>query len=162
MRFFFPFITTLCLLLASAVNAKTKTEWSLTPPSISLTHIFEGEINKRGKPTGLHHLKDGEPIANARIKEILSKVNRVGIYTAIVQIRDKASGKWKEKFSSMFPNDYSKKKVVDVILRAYRNADLLKGRKWGGPSGEGFRIEGYLLKDGRIITAYPIYRKTAQ
>ncbi|MBE7638363.1 hypothetical protein GUA87_16010 [Sneathiella sp. P13V-1] len=160
MRLLTAFVFVVLLLDASSVIARSSSDWSETDPSVNLTHIFLGEINKKGKATGLHHLKGGQPTQNARLKKILSTANRFGIYTAMIQIRDLKNNTWKEKFSSMFPNTYSKQQVLDVILKAYRNADLRKGQKWGGPSGKGYRIEGYLLRDGRIITAYPIYRKT--
>lgn len=47
--------------------------------------------------------------------------------------------------------------VLQAVLRAYRDRTTGDSIKFRGPSGRGFTIEGYLLNDGRINTAYPIY-----
>ncbi|WP_025898801.1 EndoU domain-containing protein [Sneathiella glossodoripedis] len=132
--------------------------WSQTTPQINLKHIFEGEINRFGKPTGLHHIKNN--LKTARIHEILSPENKFGIYTAIVEIYDAESKSWKQKFSSMFPDRYSQEEVLSVILHALENASQKQPGKWRSSSGRGYEIEGYRLKNMKIITAYPIYVKT--
>jgi hypothetical protein len=35
-----------------ASSGRPAEEWSRTSPPVNVTHIFEGEINRRGKPTG--------------------------------------------------------------------------------------------------------------
>ncbi len=155
-------IAFLFFFVASIVSTQAlsfeKATWSDTVPSLNLTHIFEGEINRRGRATGLHHLPRGKAPEGTRLKKILSPPNKAGIYTALVEILDRNSGRWKEKFSSLFPDKASRQDLIKAILNAYRNREKKSGRKWRGPSGQGYRIEGYLLKDGRIITAYPLYR----
>ncbi len=50
-------VLVLLLLAAGGVFARSPSRspsWSRTSPPINLTHIFEGEINKRGKPVGYH------------------------------------------------------------------------------------------------------------
>ena len=131
--------------------------WSETTPSLNLTHIFEGEINRHGKPVGFH-VAPKEPMgANARIKKILSKPNKAGVYTAIVEIYDARENRWKEKFSSFFPDDFSRQQIIDSILFAIANNRLPSGARWRGPSGHGFLIEGYRFGDGDVNTAYPLY-----
>ncbi len=137
-----------------------KATWSDTSPSLNLTHIFEGEINRKGKATGLHHMPGGKAPEGTRLKKILSPPNKAGIYTALVEVLDRNSGRWKEKFSSLFPDRASRQDLIKAILNAYRNREKKSGRKWRGPSSQGYHIEGYLLKDGRIITAYPLYRES--
>ncbi len=132
--------------------------WSKTTPQISLKHIFEGEINRSGKATGLHHISNG--LKKARVKEILSGPNKYGIYTAFVEIFDPETNSWKPKFSSLFPDQYSQQDVISVIMNALSSAPQKQAGKWRGNSGKGFSIEGYRLKDMRIITAYPIYETT--
>jgi len=156
-RVFFAF---LFLLYADFAVAKQPVQWSNTSPSISLIHIFQGQINRSGKPTGFHHIDilRTPPLKATRLQKILSTPNKTGVYTAIIEIWDAKTRQWKTKFSSMFPNRFSKEKVIQTILYAFKNNKLKNGRKWRGRSGNGFEIEGYLLKDGRIITAYPIYK----
>ncbi len=95
--------------------------------------------------------------AKSRIKEILSGPNRVGVYTAIVEIYDPDERQWKEKFSSFFPDDFSREQIIKSILFALSNNMLPSGSRWRGPSGHGFLIEGYRFSDGYINTAYPLY-----
>ncbi|WP_169568959.1 EndoU domain-containing protein [Sneathiella limimaris] len=140
-----------------AASAQEAPRWSDTHPQINLTHIFEGEINKRGKATGFHHVSNPEEPQKARIQKILSGPNRLGIYTAIVEIFGPADKLWKSKFSSMFPNDVSKPTIVGLILKAFQDSEKRNAGKWRGKSGAGYFIEGYLLPNGKIVTAYPIY-----
>ncbi len=131
--------------------------WSETKPSLNLTHIFDGEINRHGKPVGFH-VAPREPIgATSRIKKIMSGPNRVGVYTAMVEIFDPDERRWKEKFSSFFPDDFSRQQIISSILFAHSNNRLPEGSRWRGPSGHGFLIEGYRFGNGDINTAYPLY-----
>lgn len=154
--FFQALLIAALVLLAPLAIAKEKI-WSETQPALNLTHIFQGEINRKGKPTGLHAKFDGKLAEGAKIKKVRGKPNKVGVYTAIVAIKDPRNGEWKEKFSSMFPDDMTPKEVVKAILHAYKNREKGKDKPWRGPSGHGFPIEGYTFRDGRINTAFPIY-----
>lgn len=147
----------LVLLLFSAVATADDRQWTNTEPPINATHVFLGEINRRGKPTGFHAKLNGQVHKDARIIRIQSKPNQAGVYTAQVAIRDPNTGEWKEKFSSMFPDDLDVKTIIKAIEHAYQNRDKSRDQPWQGPSGHGFPIEGYTLNDGRINTAYPIY-----
>lgn len=130
-------------------------QWSDTRPEINLWHVFDGEINKRGKPTGYHSRPGGKDAPNARIKSIKSKANRNGVYTANIEIRD--GNQWKGKFSSFFPDSMSKSEVIDAILNAYNNSKAPNKQPWSGPSGHGFQIQGYTTNRGGINTAFPVY-----
>src|SRR5579872_1143988 len=55
-------------------------EWSATSPPVNVTHIFAGEINKRGKPTGFHSRPGGRDPATARLVRIVDRPNRAGVY----------------------------------------------------------------------------------
>ncbi|HIP53578.1 MAG TPA: hypothetical protein EYH03_06170, partial [Chromatiales bacterium] len=133
--------------------------WSRTDPNINLTHVFFGEINRKGKPVGFHARPGGRDPADARVVRIKSGPNRVGVYTAEVEIRDPRSGEWKRKFSSFFPDGMNQKQVIDAILHAYSNRRKGRDTPWEGPSGEGFRIQGYLSRKGGINTAFPVYQR---
>jgi Bacterial EndoU nuclease len=153
------FVLFALLFAAFPAAAKQNDLWSKTNPAISLAHIFDGQINRKGKPTGFHHRYLGQNSKTARVKKILSPINKFGIYTAIVEIFSRKDKIWKEKFSSLFPDRLTRSQMVQEIAKVYRNRQFTKGQKWRGKSSYGFEIEGYTLKDGRIITAYPIYRK---
>lgn len=145
------------VLLASGNAGAKKKAWTNTQPAINATHIFQGEINRRGKPTGFHAKFNGKVAQGAKIVRVKGRPNRVGVYTATVAIRDPGSKQWKNKFSSMFPDDMQPKEILKAVLHAYKNRERNKTTPWRGPSGHGFPIEGYLLRNGKINTAYPIY-----
>ncbi len=130
-------------------------KWSSTNPEINLWHIFDGEINRRGEPTGFHSRPGGIDTANARLVSIKDKPNRAGVYTANIEVLD--GSKWKGKFSSFFPDSMSQDEVINAILNAYANSKK-EGSKWSGPSGLGFTIQGYTTNKGGINTAFPLYR----
>lgn len=132
-------------------------KWSSTNPEINLWHIFEGEINRKGRPTGYHSRPGGVDAANARIVSIKDKPNRVGVYTADIEVR--SGNQWKSKFSSFFPDNLSQDEVIDAILHAYKNNKNSSGPKFEGPSGLGFTIQGYTTNKGGINTAFPVFRR---
>lgn len=133
--------------------------WSKTKPNINLTHVFFGEINRKGKPTGFHSRPGKRDPKNARVKQIKSGPNRVGVYTAQVEIKDQQNNEWKKKFSSFFPDSMSQQEVVNAIVNAYSKRSKNKKTPWEGPSGHGFRIQGYISNRGGINTAFPVYKR---
>ena len=131
-------------------------EWSATAPPVNQTHIFEGQINRRGKPVGFHARPGGRNPAGARVVRLLDGPNRSGVYTAEVEIR--SGDRWLEKTSTFYPDAMSREEVLQAILHAFRGRAGSGGEKFRGPSGRGFTIEGY-FQDGRINTAYPIFQR---
>lgn len=130
-------------------------QWSSTKPNLNLWHVFEGEINRGGKPVGFHARPGGIDPANARMLSVRDKPNRLGVYTATISIRD--GEQWKEKFSSFFPDAMSKDDIVKAVLNAYNNSGDRNAQPWDGPSGLGFRIQGYTSSRGGINTAFPVF-----
>lgn len=131
--------------------------WSNSKPEINLWHVFEGEINRKGKPTGFHSRPGGQDPADARVVSIKDRPNRHGVYTANIEVRD--GGQWKSKFSSFFPDNLSQQEVVEVILNAYKNSSNPNKQPWSGPSGLGFQVQGYTTSRGGINTAFPVYKR---
>ncbi len=132
-------------------------QWSKTRPEINLAHIFEGAINSRGRATGFHARPGGKDPRYARLKRIKGRPNRSGVYTAQVAIYDQQQRRWKNKFSTFFPDSMSRQQVVEAILHAWKSRTTGKRNKWEGRSGHGFIIQGYLNRRGNINTAYPLY-----
>ncbi len=130
-------------------------QWSDTDPNINLWHVFEGEINRSGKPVGFHSRPGGKDPENARVVSIRDQANRAGVYTATIEIRD--AGQWKSKFSSFFPDSLSRDDVIDAVLNAYNNSRDKNAQPFEGPSGLGFTIQGYTSGRGGINTAFPVY-----
>lgn len=130
-------------------------QWSTTTPNINLWHVFEGEINRSGKPVGFHSRPGGQDPVNARVTSVRDEPNRLGVYTARIAVR--AGDHWKDKNSSFFPDDLSREEVLEVILNAYDESDNPDAQPFEGPSGLGFRIQGYTSGRGGINTAYPIF-----
>ena len=141
--------------LSRSHGPRAEEEWSRTSPPVNVTHIFEGEINKRGKPVGFHSRPGGRDPENARVTRIFDRPNRAGVYTVAVEIRS-GSG-WLEKRSTFYPDRLDRQAVIQAVLNAFRNRSG-NGEQFRGPSGLGFTIEGY-YQNGRINTAYPIYTR---
>jgi Bacterial EndoU nuclease len=146
----------LFLLAVGGAFARSPQSLSRTSPPVNLTHIFEGEINKRGKPVGYHSRPGGKDPANARVARIIDRPNRLGVYTAEVEIR--SGSRWLSKRSTFYPDRMDRAAVLQAILNAFKNRASGDSEKFRGPSGRGFTIEGY-YQNGRINTAYPIYTR---
>ena len=131
--------------------------WSTTEPNVNLRHVFEGEVNRSSKPVGFHARPGGEDPPGARVARLRDGPNRFGVYTADVEIWDAGDGRWESKFSSFFPDALSREEVVDAILNAYRESSNPRAQPFDGPSGLGFRIQGYTSGRGGINTAFPVY-----
>ena len=131
-------------------------EWSRTSPPVNVTHIFEGGINKRGKPVGFHSRPGARDPGGARLVRIVDRPNRAGVYTAEVEIRS-GSG-WLGKRSTFYPDRLDRAAVIQAVLHAFEERTTGGSERFRGPSGRGFTIEGY-YQNGRINTAYPIYTR---
>jgi EndoU nuclease-like protein len=131
-------------------------EWSRTSPPVNATHIFEGEINKRGKPVGFHSRPGGRDPQGARLVRIVERPNRAGVYTAEVEIR--SGSDWLDKRSTFYPDRLDRAAVIQAVLHAFAERTTGSSERFRGPSGRGFTIEGY-YQNGRINTAYPIYTR---
>lgn len=153
----FAVITLFAITACSPPGAQAEKVWTPTDPPVNATHIFLGEINRSGKPTGYHARPDGADPKSARLVRINEGPNGAGVYTAEVEVFDRRERRWKQKFSTMFPDHMSHGEVIEAILHAYQHRERGRSEPWRGPSGLGFPIQGYTLHDGRINTAYPVY-----
>lgn len=131
-------------------------EWSDTRPAVNLEHIFDGQVNRRGKPVGFHSRPGGEDPPDARVVRIVEGPNETGVYVADVEIRNE-SGRWLRKRSTFFPDRLGREEVVAAILHAWEQREKGRNNPFRGPSGEGFIVEGRPLAGGDINTAYPIF-----
>lgn len=143
------------VLTGACQQAKTKVALS----EKAQRHIFEGEINKKGKAVGCHHItaiKSGQ----SKIVSVVKQPNAKGVYEAVVEVYDKNKGVWirKDARSTFFPDSWSKQKVIEEIEAAFNSPDrILAGNKWTSVSPSGVKIGGYTDNNGNIATAYPIY-----
>jgi len=148
---------------ADSCRVVNHTAWSDTTPKLNLTHIFEGEINKKGKAVGFHSRPAGMDPAGARVVKVTAGPNAKGVYSADIQV---CNGKnWKGKFSSFFPDALSKNDVTALILKAHKVAGSPVTGKWGA-TVDAIVINGYMCPEnsstcpkGAINTAYPVYSK---
>jgi hypothetical protein len=131
-------------------------EWSRTSPPVNLTHIFEGEINSRGKPVGFHSRPGGRDPQGARLVRVIDRPNHAGVYTGDVEIR--SGSIWLPKRSTFYPDRLDRGAVIQAVLHAFANRTPGDAEKFRGPSGQGFTVEGY-YQNGRINTAYPIFTR---
>jgi hypothetical protein len=143
--------------LRAPAGAATPSRLAVTGPPVNEAHIFQGEINRRGKPVGFHSRPGGRNPAGARVTRIIQGPNRLGVYLAEVEIRNR-EGRWLRKTSTFYPDTLSRQDVVRAIRNAYGRREGGGSEKFRGPSGKGFTIEGY-YQNGRINTAWPIFQR---
>jgi hypothetical protein len=147
-----------CTIAGRREGTSPATTWSKTAPAINETHLFDGYVNRKGDPVGFHSRPGGRDPGKARVTAVIDPPNKAGVYTARVEIL--ASGRrWLSKQSTFFPDRMSRGEVIQAISHAYKHKTSGNSVKFSGPSGKGFTIEGYLLTDGRINTAFPVYRR---
>ena len=120
----------------------------------SMSHIFEGDINRKGRAGGYHY-DMVEGTSGSIIEGTKSPaLNDAGVYEAKVEVNGilkKANG----GKSTFFPDHMSPQEVVDTINEAYSNMELIEGSRYSGTSRNGIDIEIILNSEGKIITAYP-------
>ena len=120
----------------------------------SMSHIFEGDINRKGRAGGYHY-DMVEGTSGSIIEGTKSPaLNDAGVYEAKVEVNGtlkKANG----GKSTFFPDHMSPQEVVDAINEAYSNMELIEGSRYSGTSRNGIDIEIILNSEGKIITAYP-------
>ena len=118
----------------------------------AIEHIFEGQVNGS---KGYHY--DGIDFTAGKIVPgTETPINKNGVYKAQVEIGGvpkSGNGGW----STFFPKDMSPQEVVDAINEAYDNCDLVPGTRntYRGVTLKGLRIEMYLDKNNKIISAFP-------
>ena len=121
----------------------------------SLSHIFEGDLNRRGQSGGYHYdmveSTSGSIIEGTKGPDL----NDAGVYEARVEVNGipkKANG----GYSTFFPDRMSPQEVVDTINEAYSNKVLAQGNKYIGKSSNGLKIGMDIREsDGKIISAFP-------
>ena len=120
----------------------------------SLSHIFEGDINRRGQAGGYHYdMVEGS--SGSIIEGTKSPaLNDAGVYEAKVEVNG-IPKKGNKGYSTFFPDHMSPQDVVDVINEAYSNMELMDDSRYLGTSRNGINIEMILNSEGKIITAYP-------
>jgi len=127
---------------------------------VDVEHIFHGAINRRGRAVGFHHAGSIGHQGKARIKRVVRPPNAHGIYEAEIEIFDSAQNAWvtKRRASTMFPNAWNRKQVLDEVRGAFGNPLKFdpQSRYWEGLSPSGVTIGGYLDAAGDIATAFPI------
>ena len=75
-----------CLLMVLPPAVPAEILWTHTKPQLNATHIYIGEINGYGKPSGFHARFNGQVPENIRILGITSQPNKAGVYMAQIAI----------------------------------------------------------------------------
>ena len=159
MKAAFPLFLALLLLAAAPARAfecgDAGQVWSETSPPVNLTHLFCGEVNRRGEAVGYHATLGARSEGEARLERILDPPDEAGIYVALV-CRDEAPARACKR-STLFPDHLSADEVLTAVLQAYGQRVRLDRRgKWCGPTDLGFAVEGWLLPGREAInTAWP-------
>lgn len=148
----FIFVTLVTSLLTIATAAQPITEKTRQ-------HIFKGEINRSGKAVGCHHHRAVETYRTARLvnNSVINGPHQ--LFKAKVEIKD-SRGRWIRKvsnggYSTFFPKDWSEEKTEEEILKVYEGRRRVTGDLYEGKCSEGWIIQMYVSRDGRIATAFP-------
>ena len=123
----------------------------------TLSHVCFGEVNSSsGKARGWHHRSSGDPNKGTYvIEESMKPKDKFGVYEANVVIE----GTKKNALSSFFPDEWSQAQVKSAILEAYKNRQVEKfPGVYIGTTAQGMQIEMWVDKQGKIMTAYPVYQ----
>ena len=136
----------------STLNSLKNTE-NFTDSTIE--HIFEGQVNARGKAVGYHY-EGIEGTSGNVIPGTESSTNNFGIYKAKVEVNGipkTANG----GFSTFYSKNLSPQQVVDAINEAYSNCELKLGTRntYQGVANNGMKIDMFLDQSGKIISAFP-------
>ncbi|MCW6087704.1 EndoU domain-containing protein, partial [Clostridium sporogenes] len=127
-------------------------EWIESESIISikaLKHIFHGNTNWKGLPSGYHK---ASIMSKAKISNV-SNPDKFGVYKATVEMKGKT------KFSTFFPDSWSRVDVINSIKEAYRGIKLDKAGWYIGKTSSGMEIKMWLNDKGLVNTAFPIYSK---
>ena len=115
----------------------------------AIKHIFNGEINSKGKAVGYHYEgpagTDGRVIPGTKSAEDSS-----GVYRAKVEV----NGVRKENASTFFPKSWTPQQVVDAINAAYDNRKRHRNNLYTG-TVNGVTIRMWLNSEQKIVSAYP-------
>ena len=136
----------------STLNSLKNTE-NFTDSAIE--HIFEGQVNARGKAVGYHY-EGIEGTSGNVIPGTESSVNNIGVYKAQVEVNGipkTANG----GFSTFYSKNLSPQQVIDAINEAYSNCELKLGTRntYQGVANNGMKIDMFLDQSGKIISAFP-------
>ncbi len=121
----------------------------------AIEHIFEGQVNVRGKAVGYHY-EGIESTAGNAVPGTELLANEFGVYKAQVEVNGIPKTA-KGGFSTFFPKDMSPQQVVSAINEAYGNRVLVEGSRntYQGVSNSGIKINMFIDESGNIISAFP-------
>jgi hypothetical protein len=122
--------------------------------------------NGTTRALGYHHESQFSPSTTRVISGTETSLDANGVYQARVQIQDPATGIWidKKASSSFFPKSWTPEQVNAEVMSAFGNKTWIEPskpgmpRSWEGTGDAGIRVQGH-FNNGRIDTAYPIWRK---
>src|SRR5262245_66102899 len=112
-------ITLLCSHSGGRPRVVPEAAWRTGQPAINEIHIFEGEINRQGRPVGFHARPGGKDPRYARVVRIANGPKRVGVYDAQVEVYHLGYGQWLPKRSTLFPDALDSPHVQADVLHAY-------------------------------------------
>ena len=120
----------------------------------ALEHIFEGEINRRGRAVGYHY--EGYPTGRGNIIEgTKTTPNQNGIYKANIKVDNVE----KVSPSTFFPEEFTVQQVIDSINEAYSRKMFIDGNTYIGTTSSNFKVRMFLDRNNKIISAFPQYNR---
>jgi hypothetical protein len=119
----------------------------------AIEHIFNGEVNKKGRGTGYHY--DGiEGSPGKIIDGTRGMPNEFGIYEGKVEV-NRVAKTANKGISTFFPEEMTPQQVVDTINEAYDTKVLRISNQYQGIAKNGMKVNMYLDSNSKIISAFP-------
>ena len=131
----------------NGVKGAGKTE--LIVSKNALEHIFHGNINGKGLPSGYHK---PSIMSKATISNV-SSPDKFGVYKATVEMNGKT------KFSTFFPDSWNRVDVINSIKEVREGIQFNKAGWYTGKTSSGMPIKMWLNRNGLVDTAFPVYLK---
>ncbi|MBP1863484.1 hypothetical protein BD780_000807 [Clostridium tetanomorphum] len=115
----------------------------------ALEHIFHGNINGKGLPSGYHK---PSIMSKATISNISSS-DKFGVYKGMVEMNGKT------KFSTFFPDSWNRVNIINSIKEVHEGIQFNKAGWYTGKTSSGMPIKMWLNEKGLVDTAFPVYSK---
>jgi hypothetical protein len=151
-------------------------KWLVHNVCLDDSHVLDGYFNAKGKPVGWHHVEGNKIPYDRRFRlgSIIKGPNSLGVYEVEVDFLETTSNIWVPKghSSTFFPEQWSRKKVLREIQKAWQNKKFITGDSWSGGTWRGrgpsdILIQGYYnpvrdplgnpLRSRFVPSGYPVY-----
>lgn len=119
----------------------------------SFSHITIGKVSNK-HVSGVHFYHPDK----VRIKGIVNRDIKTGVYSAKIELFNKNTSKWIEKkeITTFFPNDWTVSKLFLECYYAFKNKIQVSEKEYVSKTRNGIDVKFFIDEKDRILTFYPI------